>query len=124
MININDVDCKFLIDSQHGLLELTRHVKENWNGMDKEDRGEFWTTYPDKIRLNARSILEYIYDELENHCYYDDTNDELYERLWENTPGDFVARLQEMLDEIVECNGAIIFRGREKIDPRIDLKEV
>ena len=117
MISINEVDCKYLIDSQHGLL------KENWNGMDKEDRGNFWTTSEDKICLNARSVLEYIYDKIETGYYYDGTNGELYERLWKNTPDDFVARLQEMLDELGECHGAIIFHGSENIDPIIDLKE-
>lgn len=124
MISINDVDCQFLIDSQHGLLELTRYVKADWNGMDKEDRDHFWTTEVGNITLSARSVLCDLYDKIENGYYYDGDCGELYERLWVNTPYDFVKRFQDILDEITEFNGAIVLKRREQIDPTIDLEEV
>lgn len=120
MISINDVDCKCLIHNEW--IEQTIFVKRDWNSMDEEKRSGYWTTEAGNITLDARSLLGYLYDRIESGYYYDD--DELYKKLWANTPYDFVKRFQEMLDEICELNAYIVLKKREKIDPTIDLEEV
>lgn len=124
MISINDVDCKCLINNDSNWVEEARFVKENWNGMDKEERSGYWTTEVGNITLNARSVLSDLYDTIQNGYYYDGDYDELYKQLWANTPNDFVVRFQKMLDEICEWNESIVLKRREKIDPTIDLEEV
>lgn len=125
MISINDVDCKCLIDNDNKWVEQTRFVKANWNGMDEEERSGYWTTEASLITLNARSLLGYVYEQMENgHYYDDDCYDNLFEKLWSNTPDDVVERLQKMLDEICKMHAYIVLKKREKIDPTIDLKEV
>lgn len=122
MISINDVDCKCLINNEW--VEQTRFVKEVWNGMDEEKRSGYWTTETCHITLDARSLLGYVYERIENGYYYDDDcYDKLFEKIWSNTPDDVVERLQQILDEICELNAYIVLKKREKIDPTIDLKE-
>lgn len=123
MISINDVDCKCLINNEW--VEQTRFVKEVWNGMDEEKRSGYWTTETGHITLDARSLLGYMYERIENGYYYDDDcYDKLFEQLWSNTPDDVVERLQQILDEICNRNAYIVLKKREQIDPTIDLEEV
>ena len=123
MISINDVDCKCLINNEW--VEQTRFVKEVWNGMDEEKRSGYWTTEACHITLDARSLLGYVYERIENgYYYYDDCYDKLFEKIWSNTPDDVVERLQQILDEICELNAYIVLKKREQIDPTIDLEEV
>lgn len=122
MININEVECKCLINNEW--VEQTRFVKEKWNRMDEEKRSGYWTTEAVNITLDARSLLGYMYERIENGYYYDDEcYDKLFEKLWLNTPDDVVERLQKILDEICKRNAYIILKKREKIDPTIDLRE-
>lgn len=120
MISINDVDCKCLINNEW--VEQTRFVKEDWNGMDEEKRSGYWTTETGHITLDARSLLGYVYEQIENGHYYDDCYDKLFEKLWSNTPDDVVERLQQILDEICKRNAYIVLKKREQIDPTIDLE--
>ena len=122
MININDVDCKCLVNNEW--VEQTRFVKQDWNSMDEEKRSGYWTTEACHITLDARSLLGYVYERIENGYYYDDDcYDKLCEKIWSNTPDDVVDRLQQILDEICELNAYIVLKKREKIDPTIDLED-
>lgn len=122
MININDVDCKCLVNNEW--VEQTRFVKQDWNSMDEEKRSGYWTTEACHITLDARSLLGYVYERIENGYYYDDDcYDKLFEKIWSNTPDDVVDRLQQILDEICELNAYIVLKKREKIDPTIDLED-
>jgi hypothetical protein len=124
MININDVDCKCLINRDNQWVEQTRFVKEHWNGMDEEKRSGYWTTEASHIGLDARALLGYVYERVEQGYYYDDDcYDKLFEQLWANTPDDVVERLQKILDEICKRNAYIVLKTREKIDPTIDLED-
>lgn len=122
MININDVDCKCLVNNEW--VEQTRFVKQDWNSMDEKKRSGYWTTEACHITLDARSLLGYVYERIENGYYYDDDcYDKLFEKIWSNTPDDVVDRLQQILDEICELNAYIVLKKREKIDPTIDLED-
>lgn len=120
MISINDVDCKFLVDTNKGAYVLTRLIKAKWNSMTKEERSHYWTTKEYTIRLNASVLLCEVYDRIEDN-YYDD---ELHERLWADTPVRLVRMLQLILDEISDFPSATVLKRDEKIDPTIDLEEV
>lgn len=120
MISINDVDCKFLVDTNKGTYVLTRLIGAKWNGMTPYERSRYWTTKEYTIRLNASALLCDVYDRIEDN-YYDD---ELYERLWADTPARLVQMLQLILDEISTFPSALVLKRDEQIDPRIDLEEV
>ena len=120
MISINDVECKFLVDTNEGAYVLTRLIRAKWNGMTKEERSHYWTTNEHIIRLNARSLLCELYDRIEDN-YYDDY---LYERLWADTPDRFVKMFQLILDEISTFPSANVLSRDEQIDTTIDLEEV
>lgn len=120
MISINDVECRYLVDTDTASYVLKKWVKRNWNSMTKEERSHYWTTKQYIIRLYARSLLCELYDRIEDN-YYDDY---LYERLWADTPAGFVQRLQSILDEICTFNSATVLKRDEQIDPTIDVEEV
>ena len=120
MISINDVDCKFLVDTNEGAYVLTRLIRAKWNGMTKEERSHYWTANEYIIRLNASALLCEVYDKIEDN-YYDD---ELSERLWADTPIRLVQMLQLILDEISDFPSATVLKRDEQIDPTIDLEEV
>lgn len=120
MISINDVECKTLVDTNKGSYVLTRLIKAKWNSMTQEERSHYWTANEYIIHLNASALLCELYDKIEDN-YYDD---ELYERLWADTPARFVQMLQLILDEISDFPSANVLKRDEQIDPRIDLEEV
>ena len=124
MISINDVDCETLINDGSIFLEQTRFVKQDWNGMDEEERSGYWTTEAGHITLDAYIVLEDLCDKIEEDYYYDADVDDFSERLWDNLPDDFIKRFQELLDEFSELNESMVLKRGKQIDPTIDLKEV
>lgn len=124
MISINDVYCETLINDGSIFLEQTRFVKADWNGMDEEERSGYWTTEACNIQLNAYTVLEDLFDKIEEDYYYEVDVDDFSERLWDNLPDDFIKRFQELLDEFSELNESIVLKRGKQIDPTIDLKEV
>ena len=119
MININDVECQFLVDTNKGSYVLTRLIRAKWNSMTTEERSHYWTANEYIICLNARALLREVYDRIEDN-YYDD---ELSERLWADTPERFVQMLQLILDGISEFPAANVLKRDEQIDPTIDLED-
>ena len=124
MISINDVYCETLINDGSIFLEQTRFVKQDWNDMDEEERSGYWTTEACNIQLNAYTVLEDLFDKIEEDYYYEVDVDDFSERLWDNLPDDFIKRFQELLDEFSELNESIVLKRGKQIDPTIDLKEV
>lgn len=120
MISINDVDCKWLVDTNEGSYVLMRLIRAKWNSMTKEERSHYWTANEYIIRLNSSALLSELYDKIEDN-YYDD---ELSERLWADTPIRLVQMLQLILDEISTFPSATVLARDEQIDPTIDLEEV
>lgn len=124
MISINDVYCETVINDGSIFLEQTRFVKQDWNDMDEEERSRYWTTEACNIQLNAYTVLEDLFDKIEEDYYYEVDVDDFSERLWDNLPDDFIKRFQELLDEFSELNESIVLKRGKQIDPTIDLKEV
>ena len=124
MISINDVYCETLINDDSIFLEQTRFVKADWNGMDEEERSGYWTTEACNIQLNAYTVLEDLFDKIEEDYYYEVDIDDFSERLWDNLPDDFIKRFQELLDEFSELNESIVLKRGKQIDPTIDFIEV
>ena len=117
MISINDVDCEYLWNSNQ--IEFTEDVKKSWNSMDEQERSQYFTTKADSIRIHATTVLEDLFEQLENNYDVED----LYIRLSNDTTLDFMNRFQKILDEICEFPSAKFFKKDEKIDPTIDLED-
>lgn len=124
MISINDVNCETLINDNSIFLDKTRFVKQDWNDMDEEERSGYWTTEACNIQLNAYTVLEYLFDKIEEDYYYEVEVDDFAEQLWDNIPDYFVKRFQELLDEFSDLNESMVLKRGEQIDPTIDLEEV
>ena len=118
MISINDVNCEYLWGNNQ--IEFTEDVKKSWNSMDEQERSQYFTTKADRIRIHATTVLEDLFEQLENNYDIED----LYLRLVNDMPVGFVKRFQQILDEICEFPSAEFFKAAEKIDPTIDLEEV
>ena len=119
MININDVDCEYLANSDWIDLELTEDVKKRWNNMDRKERSNYFGCKHGYFKPDAKEVLEDIYRDYEENIGVEDG----IERLWNNTTDDFVMRFQSMLDEISNFSQAEYFTITDKIDPTIDLED-
>lgn len=117
MININDVDCEYLWNGNE--IEFTEDVKKRWNSMNEQERSQYFTTEADRIRIHAITVLEDLFEQLENN--YDVEN--LYTELSNDTTIDFINRFQKILNEICEFPSAKFFKSAKKIDPTIDLED-
>lgn len=118
MISINDVDCEYLWNGNE--IEFTEDVKERWNSMDEQERSKYSTTYADRIEFSAKSVLNDLFEQSEEHYGIEGMCD----NLWDDTTDEFVNRFQKILDEISEFYSAELFVEADEIYTTIDLEEV
>lgn len=118
MISINDVNCEYLWNGNES--KWTEDVKKRWNSMGEQERSQYLTMDPDRIKFSAKEVLRDLFEQAEENYDIDD----MYYGLCCDTTDDFINRFQDMLDEISEFHSAKFFVAAEKIDPTIDLEEV
>ena len=118
MISINDVYCEYLWNGNQ--CEWTEDVKKHWNSMNEQERSQYLTMDPDRIKFTAKVVLQDLFEQAEENYDIDD----MYDGLWNETTDEFLQRFQEILDEICAFPSAEFFKAAEKIDPTIDLEEV
>ena len=70
------------------------------------------------IKLSAESVLDWIYEYMEQDGYED-----MFVHLWDNTSEEFKQRVQALLDEISNFPSAKVYDIDEGINPYVDLEE-
>lgn len=118
MISINDVNCEYLWNGNES--EWTEDVKKHWNSMNEQERSQYLTMDPDRIKFSAKEVLRDLFEQAEENYDIDD----MYDGLWNDTTDEFFNRFQKILDEISEFHSAKFFRVADEIDSTIDLEEV
>ena len=93
-------------------------LKHEWNSLNKDERSGWRTLKERTIKLYAESVLDWIYDYMEQDGYED-----MYVHLWDDTSEEFKQRMQGLLDEISNFPTAVIFDLDESIDSFVDLEE-
>ena len=118
MISINDVKDGELFNTESNQWIKVKEIKEKWNSMSFHDRKFYEVPNVRKPALYADEMIEWIYDYIE-----EETDLDIPENIWEEIDKDFIARFQNLLNEIAEILTIDESGSGEAIDPTIDLKE-
>lgn len=119
MKSINEIKDDVLIFNQNNEFRLYGYdLKSEWNSLSVDDRSGFRTSKERTIKLSAESILNQIYDSME-----DDGYEEMSIHLWDDTTEDFKQRFQVLLDEISGFPSAKVYDIDESINPFVDLED-
>lgn len=93
--------------------------KREWNSLNEDERSGWKTLKERTIKLSAESVLDWIYDYMEQDGYED-----MFVHLWDNTSEEFKQRMQGLLDEISNFPSAKVYDIDEGINPFVDLEEL
>lgn len=119
MKTINEITDDELIFNERCEFQLYGYeLKREWNSLSVDDRSSFRTSKERTTKLSAESILDGIYDSME-----DDGYEEMSIQLWDDTTDEFKQRFQVLLDEISGFPSAKVYDIDESINPFVDLEE-
>ncbi len=119
MITINEIEDDVLIFDENNEFKLYGYeLKSEWNSLSIDERNNFRTTKERIIKLSAESVLDWIYDDME-----DDGYEEMSMHLWNDTTEDFKQRFQVLLDEISGFPSAKVYDIDDYISSFVDLEE-
>ncbi len=93
-------------------------LKSEWNSLSIEERNNFRSTKERIIKLSAESVLDWIYDYMEQDGY-----EEMSIQLWNDTTDEFKQRFQKILDEICDFPSAKVYDFDDYISSFVDLEE-
>ena len=93
-------------------------LKREWNSLNEDERSGWRTLKERAIKLSAESVLDWIYEYMEQDGYED-----MFVHLWDDTSEEFKQRFQKILDEISNFPSAVICDLDEPIDSFVDLEE-
>ena len=93
-------------------------LKREWNSLNEDERSDWRTLKERAIKLSAESVLDWIYDDMEQDGYED-----MFVHLWDDTSEEFKQRMQALLDEISNFPSAMILDIDETINIYVDLEE-
>ena len=119
MITINEIKDDDLVfnEQTHSQVEAS-DLKREWNSLNEDERSGWRTTKERTIKLSAETILDGIYEDMEQDGYED-----MFIHLWDDTSEDFKQRVQALLDEISNFPSAKVYDIDEDINPYVDLEE-
>ena len=119
MKTINEIkDDEFLLNEQTYSQIEASDLKREWNSLNEDERSGWRTTKERTIKLFAETILDGIYDSME-----DDGYEEMSKQLWDDTTDEFKQRFQVLLDEISGFPSAKVYDIDESINPFVDLED-
>ena len=119
MKTINEIQDDELVfnEQTHSQTEAC-DLKREWNSLNVDDRSGWRTSKERTIKLSAESVLDWIYEYMEQDGYED-----MFVHLWNDTDEEFKQRFQKILDEISDFPSAKVYDIDEPINPFVDLEE-
>ena len=119
MKTINEIqDDELVFDERNDSQIYACDLKREWNSLNEDERSGWKTLKERTIKLSAESVLDWIYDDMEQDGYED-----MFVHLWDDTSEEFKQRMQGLLDEICDFPSAMILDVDETINPFVDLEE-
>ena len=116
---INEIkDDDLVFNEQTNSQIYASDLKHEWNSLNEDERSGWRTLKERTIKLSAESVLDWIYDYMEQDGYED-----MFVHLWNNTSEEFKQRMQGLLDEISNFPSSVIYDLDESIDSFVDLEE-
>lgn len=115
MVTINEIDSdSYYWDENEETIEGVDQLKMDWNDLPVEKRTGLFTLEKVPFEIDARSVLEELYEKLaESEQGYEDT----YDCLEDDTTDEYVKELQDVLDKINDFPTAVSFTKNEYINP-------
>jgi len=120
MKTINEIqDDELVFDERNDSQIYACDLKRDWNSFNEDERSG-WRTLKEreKAKISAESVLDWIYEYMEQDGYED-----MFVHLWDGTSEEFKQRFQKILDEICDFPSAMILDVDETINPFVDLEE-
>ena len=93
-------------------------LKNEWNSLNEDERSGWRTLKERSIKLSAESVLDWIYEYMEQDGYED-----MFVHLWDDTSEEFKQRMQALLVEISNFPSAKVYDIDEGINPFVDLED-
>ena len=120
MKTINEIqDDELVFDERNDSQIYVCDLKREWNSLNEDERSGWKTLKERTIKLSAESVLDWIYEYMEQDGYED-----MFVHLWNNTSEEFKQRMQGLLDEISNFPSAKVYDIDENINPFVDLEEL
>lgn len=117
MKTINEIkDDELVFDERTQSQVEASDLKKEWNSLDVDERSNWQTLKERTIKLSAESVLDWIYEDMEQDGYED-----MFVHLWDSTSEEFKQRMQGLLDEISDFPSAKVYDIDEDINPFTDL---
>lgn len=118
MKTINEIqDDEYVFDERNDS-QIACDLKRKWNSLNVDDRSGWRTSKERTIKLSAKSVLNWIYEYMEEDGYED-----MFDNLWYDTSKDFKQRMQALLDEISDFPSAKVYDIDEDINPFVNLED-
>lgn len=119
MKTINEIQDDELVYDEQGQFQIYAcDLKRKWNILNVDERSGWRTLKERTIKLSAESVLDWIYEYMEQDRYED-----MFVHLWDDTDEEFKQRMQGLLDEISDFPSAKVYDIDEAINPFVDLEE-
>lgn len=119
MKTINEIqDDELVFDERNDSQIYACDLKREWNSLNEDERSGWQTLKERKNKLSAESVLDWIYEYMEQDGYED-----MFVHLWDGTSEEFKQRFQKILDEISDFPSAKVYDIDEPINPFMDLEE-
>ncbi len=119
MKTINEIQDDELLFNEHTHSQMeASDLKGEWNSLNEDERSGWRSSKERTTKLSAESILDGIYDSME-----DDGYEEMSIQLWDDTTDEFKQRFQVLLDEISSFPSAKVYDIDEPINTFVDLEE-
>ena len=120
MKTINEIkDDDLVFNEQTHSQIYVSDLKHEWNSLNENERSGWRTLKERRNKLSAESVLDWIYEYMEQDGYED-----MFVHLWDGTSEEFKQRFQKILDEICDFPSAMILDVDETINPFVDLEEL
>ncbi len=120
MKTINEIkDDDLVFNEQTHSQIYTSDLKREWNSLNEDERSGWRTLKERTIKLSAETVLDWIYEYMEQDGYED-----MFIHLWDGTSEEFKQRMQGLLDEISDFPSAKVYDIDEDINPFLDLEEL
>lgn len=120
MKTINEIqDDELVFDERNDSQIYACDLKREWNSLNEDERSGWRTSKERTIKLSAESVLDWIYEYMEQDGYED-----MFVHLWNDTSEEFKQRVQALLDEISNFPSAKVYDIDEGINPFVDLEEL
>jgi hypothetical protein len=119
MKTINEIKDDDLVFNEHTHSQIyVCDLKREWNSLNEDERSGWRTSKERTIKLSAKSVLNWIYEYMEEDGYED-----MFDNLWDDTDEELKQRMQGLLDEISNFPSAKVYDIDEDINPFVDLED-